>query len=132
MNPQQAHHQPQQHTVHPSSQPQQPQILLSTCPDITGYKIVRSLGLVRGSTVRAKNFFRDWVAAFRSIIGGEITEYTKLQADAREQALKRMVFEAMHLQANAIVNIRIDTSMIMAGACEIILYGTAVQLELQN
>ena len=107
----------------------QKQIFLNNCESIAGYKITNHLGLVRGSTVRARNVARDWVASMRGIIGGEVTEYTKLQAEAREQALQRMIAEAQYLQANAIINIRMTTSTIAQGASEIVIYGTAVRAE---
>ena len=110
-------------------QPQQNlSILISNCETISGYVVTHHIGLVRGSTVRAKNFIKDWFAGLRNLIGGEITEYTRLQAEAREQALKRMILDAQNLRANAIINVRFETSMIMGGACEILAYGTAVMI----
>ena len=101
-------------------------MLLSNIEHVPGHRIERSLGLVRGSTVRARNVGRDILANFRNLIGGEITEYTKLQAEAREQALQRMIQEAQYLKGNAIIGIRMTTSMIAQGASEIVIYGTAV------
>jgi len=87
------------------------------------------LGIARGSTVRARNVGRDIFAAVKNLVGGEITEYTKLQADSREQALQRMKEDALKLNADAIINVRITTSMIMQGVAEILAYGTAVKLK---
>ena len=92
-------------------------------------EIVEILGLSRGSTVRARNVGRDIFAALKNLIGGEINEYTKLQADSREQALQRMIKDAETLGADAVVNVRITTSMIMQGVAEILAYGTAVKLK---
>ncbi|MBI1222069.1 MAG: heavy metal-binding domain-containing protein [Bacteroidetes bacterium] len=96
---------------------------------IAGREISESLGLVRGSTVRARNIGRDIFASLKNIVGGEIEEYTKLQADAREQALKRMTDDAQKLGADAIVNVRFTTAMIMQGCAEILAFGTAVKLK---
>ncbi len=87
------------------------------------------MGIARGSTVRARNVGRDIFAAVKNLVGGEITEYTKLQADSREQALQRMKEDALKLNADAIINVRITTSMIMQGVAEILAYGTAVKLK---
>jgi uncharacterized protein YbjQ (UPF0145 family) len=103
-------------------------MILSTTDKIPGKEIVAVLGIARGSTVRARNIGRDIFAGLKNIIGGEISEYTKLQADAREQALQRMVEDAQKLGADAVVNIRFATSMIMQGASEMLAYGTAVKL----
>lgn len=96
---------------------------------ITGREISESLGLVRGSTVRARNIGRDIFAGLKNIVGGEIEEYTKLQADAREQALQRMINDAQKLGADAVVNVRFTTAMIMQGCAEILAFGTAVKLK---
>jgi uncharacterized protein YbjQ (UPF0145 family) len=101
-------------------------MLISTTPTIPGKNITEVKGIARGSTVRARNVGRDFLAGMKNIIGGEISEYTKLQAESREQALQRMIEDAHKLGANAIVNVRISTSMIMQGAAEILVYGTAV------
>jgi len=103
-------------------------MLISNTPIIDGRTITTSLGLVRGSTVRARNFGRDIFAGFKNLIGGEISEYTKLLADSREQALQRMIKDAENLGADAIVNVRFTTSAVMQGAAEILAYGTAVKL----
>ena len=91
--------------------------------------IKKSLGLVKGNTIRARHFGRDIMAGFRNFVGGEITDYTKMMAEAREQALDRMIEEAEALGANAIANIRFSTSYVMQSAAEILVYGTAVVLE---
>ncbi len=104
-------------------------MILVTTDDIPGKTITKTLGLVRGNTIRARHVGRDIAAALRNIVGGEITDYTKMMAESREQALDRMVEEAEGLGANAIVGIRITTSMIMQSASEILAYGTAVIVE---
>ena len=103
-------------------------IIISTTDSIPGKEITEIVGMARGSTVRARNIGRDIFAALKNVIGGEIEEYTKLQAQSREQALERMINDAKNLAAAAIVNIRIPTSMVMQGASEILAYGTAVKL----
>ncbi|OHB60821.1 MAG: hypothetical protein A2167_00745 [Planctomycetes bacterium RBG_13_46_10] len=104
-------------------------MLLSTTDTITGKTIVKHLGLVKGNTIRARNIGRDILALLRNIVGGEITDYTKLLAESREQALDRMIESARELGANAIVQVRFSTSEIMGGASEIMAYGTAVVVE---
>ena len=104
-------------------------MIITTTMEIPGHRLVRTLGLVRGNTIRARHVGRDIMAVLRNIAGGEVTEYTKMLAEAREQALDRMVEEAQMLGANAIVGIRFQTSMVMAGAAEMLCYGTAVVLE---
>ena len=104
-------------------------MIVTTTESIPGTEIVEILGLSRGSTVRARNVGRDIFAALKNLIGGEINEYTKLQADSREQALQRMIKDAESLGADAVVNVRITTSMIMQGVAEILAYGTAVKLK---
>jgi uncharacterized protein YbjQ (UPF0145 family) len=96
---------------------------------VPGKTIVKSLGLVRGNTIRARHLGRDILAFLRNIVGGEITDYTKMMAESREQALDRMVEEAEGLGANAVLNVRFTTSMIMQSASEILAYGTAVIVE---
>jgi uncharacterized protein YbjQ (UPF0145 family) len=103
-------------------------MILSTTHTIPEREIAATLGLVRGSTVRARNIGRDIVAGLKNIVGGEIEEYTQLQADAREQALQRMMDDAQKLGADAIVGILITTAMVSRGAAEILAYGTAVKL----
>lgn len=96
---------------------------------VPGKTIVKNLGLVRGNTIRARHLGRDILAFLRNIVGGEITDYTKMMAESREQALDRMVEEAEGLGANAVLNVRFTTSMIMQSASEILAYGTAVIVE---
>ncbi len=104
-------------------------MLVTNTETIVGQEITEVLGLVRGSTVRARNAGRDFVASLKNFIGGEIEEYTKLQAQSREQALERAIKDAEQLGADAIVNIRFESSMISQGASEIFAYGTAVKLK---
>ena len=104
-------------------------MIISTTENIPDKEVVEILGIARGSTVRARNVGRDIFAAVKNLVGGEITEYTKLQADSREQALQRMEEDALKLNADAIINVRITTSMIMQGVAEILAYGTAVKLK---
>ena len=104
-------------------------MLLSTTDTIVGKTIVKQLGLVRGNTIRARHIGRDIMAILRNIVGGEITDYTKMMAESREQALDRMIANAQELGANAIVQVRFSTSEIMGGASEIMAYGTAVVVE---
>ncbi len=96
---------------------------------IAGMRIVRTLGLVRGNTIRARHLGKDLMAVMRNLVGGEVSEYTKMMAESREQALDRMVEEAEELGANAIVATRFATSMLMQGAAELLAYGTAVVVE---
>ena len=104
-------------------------MLLSTTENLPNKEIIEILGICRGSTVRARNIGRDIFAGLKNIVGGEIEEYTKLQAQSREQALERMIRDAENLNANAVVNIRFSTSVIMQGAAEILAYGTAVKIK---
>jgi len=100
-----------------------------TTAQIAGKEIIETLGIVRGSTVRARNIGRDLFAGLKNIIGGEISEYTKLLAQSREQAIKRMLDDAERLGAHAVVNVRFTTSEVMQGAAEMLAYGTAVKLK---
>ena len=104
-------------------------MIVTTSESIPGKATVEALGIARGSTVRARNIGRDIFAALKNVVGGEIEEYTKLQADAREQALQRMIEDAVSLDADAVINLRFSTSLIMQGASEILAYGTAVRLK---
>ena len=104
-------------------------MILTTTETVPNNEIDQILGVARGSTVRARNVGRDILAGLKNIVGGEIEEYTKLQADSREQAMKRMIQDAERLGADAIVNIRFSTSMIAQGAAEILAYGTAVKFK---
>ncbi len=96
-----------------------------TLPDKT---VTQVLGIARGSTVRARNIGRDIFAGLKNIVGGEIEEYTKLLAHSREQALQRMEEDARRLGADAVINVRLTSSMVMQGTSEIVAYGTAVKL----
>ncbi len=104
-------------------------MIMVTTDFVQGKKITKTLGLVRGNTIRARHIGKDIKAALRNIVGGEITDYTKMMAESREQALDRMVEEAESLGANAIINVRFSTSMIMQNAAEILAYGTGVVVE---
>lgn len=104
-------------------------MILVTCDEIPGKRIIKTLGLVRGNTIRARHVGRDIMAGLRGVVGGEITDYTKMIAEAREQALDRMTTEAESRGANAIVAIRFGTAQMMSSAAEILVYGTAVVIE---
>ena len=104
-------------------------MILVNTDDIPHKKVVKSLGLVEGNTIRARNLGRDIIAVFKNIVGGEIEEYTKLLAQSREQALDRMMASAEKLGANAIIGVRFSTSYIMQNAAEVLVYGTAVVIE---
>jgi uncharacterized protein YbjQ (UPF0145 family) len=104
-------------------------MIMVTTDFVPGKTIKKNLGLVRGNTIRARHIGRDISAALKNIVGGEIRDYTKMMAESREQALDRMTEEAESLGANAILNIRFSTSMIMQSASEILAYGTAVIVE---
>ncbi len=100
-----------------------------TTSEVPGKKTTKVFGLVRGNTIRARHVGRDIKAALRNLVGGEIRDYTKMMAESREQAIDRMIEEAEKLGANAVVNVRFTTSMIMQSASEILAYGTAVKVE---
>ncbi len=102
-------------------------IIINT-EEVPGKKITESLGIARGSTVRARHLGRDIFAGLKNLVGGEISEYTKLLADAREEALQRMVADAQRMGADAVLNVRFTTSTVMQGCSEILAYGTAVKL----
>ncbi len=104
-------------------------MIVTTTETISGKKVVKTLGLVKGNTIRARHVGRDIVAGLRNLVGGEITEYTKMLAESREQALDRMQGEAEKLGANAVVGMRFITASIMGGAAELLAYGTAVIVE---
>ena len=104
-------------------------MIITTSDQIEGKRIVQTLGLVKGSTIRARHVGRDLMAALRNLVGGEVTDYTKMMAESREQAIQRMVVDAEKLGANAIVGVRFTTSMVMSGAAEMMVYGTAVKVE---
>lgn len=105
------------------------QILITTSDTLDNRSVVRVLGLVRGNSVRARHVGRDIMAAWKNVVGGEISDYTKLLAESREQALDRMAEHALELGANAVIAMRFSTSMIMGGAAELLAYGTAVLLD---
>ena len=96
---------------------------------IPGYRIVSSHGLVRGNTIRARHVGKDITAGLRNLVGGEITEYTKMMAESREQAIDRMIAEAETMGANAVVCVRFTTSYVMGSAAEILVFGDAVVVE---
>ncbi len=102
-------------------------MVITTTETLPKAEVTEVLGIVRGSTVRARNAGRDIFAGLKNFVGGEISEYTKLQADSREEALKRMIDDAERLGADSIVNVRFATSTITQGASEILAYGTAVK-----
>jgi uncharacterized protein YbjQ (UPF0145 family) len=104
-------------------------MITSTIDYIPGKELAEILGIARGNTVRSRNIGRDVFAAIKNIVGGEISEYTKLIADAREEAYYRMIEDAKKMGADAVVNLRFVTSMIMEGTAEILAYGTAVKLK---
>ena len=104
-------------------------MIISTTETIPGKEIIDILGIARGSTVRTRHAGRDFLAGLKSLVGGEVEEYTKLQAHSREQAMQRMIEDAKKLNADAIVGVRFTTSMVMEGASEILAYGTAVKLQ---
>ena len=104
-------------------------MIVVTTEQIEGKKVTETLGLVKGSTIRARHVGRDVMATLRNVVGGEVAEYTKLMGESREQAIDRMVRNAELLDANAVVSVRLTTSMLMGGAAEIVAYGTAVRVE---
>ena len=104
-------------------------MIITTTSTVPGNEITEILGIARGSTVRARNIGRDIFAGLKNIVGGEIEEYTKLQAQSREQAMQRMVKDAERLGADAVINVRFGTSMVMQGCSEILAYGTAVKVK---
>lgn len=106
-----------------------PTMLLVTSDLVPGHRIVEVLGLVRGNTVRTRNVGADFLAGLRNLVGGEVNQYTRMLAQSREQALDRLRDEALEVGANAVVALRITTSTVMAGAAEILAYGTAVVIE---
>ena len=104
-------------------------MIVTTGNEVPGKRIVEVLGVVRGSTVRARNIGRDIGAGFKNLIGGEIKTYTDMIGQSREEAYNRMVNEAIEKGADAIISMRFMTSMIMQGASEMLAYGTAVKLK---
>ena len=104
-------------------------MIIITADQIEGKNIAKTIGLVKGSTIRARHVGRDIMAGLRGIVGGEITEYTKMLAQAREEAIQRMEEDAEKQGANAIIGMRLATSMVMQNAAEVLAYGTAVVLK---
>jgi uncharacterized protein YbjQ (UPF0145 family) len=104
-------------------------MIVVTTNDISHKRVVKTLGMVRGNTIRARHVGKDILAFLRNVVGGEIPEYTKMMAEAREQSVDRMVTDAKELGANAIIGVRFMTSMLMQGAAELLAYGTAVIIE---
>ena len=104
-------------------------IITTTPGNLAGYRIVKTHGLVRGNTLRARHIGRDIMAGLRAMVGGELTDYTKMLAEAREQALDRMVEEASQMGANAVIGIDFSTAYVMSNVAEVLVYGTAVTIE---
>ena len=104
-------------------------MIITSSAAVAGHRTVKTLGLVRGNTIRARHVGKDILAGLKNLVGGEIEEYTKMMAEAREQALDRMRAEALALGANAVICVRFTTSTVMQGAAEILAYGTAAIVE---
>ncbi|HEX73949.1 MAG TPA: YbjQ family protein [Dehalococcoidia bacterium] len=104
-------------------------MIITTSSRVEGKTIVKTVGLVKGSTIRARHLGKDILAGLRGVVGGEITEYTKMMAEAREEAIQRMTEDAEKKGANAVISMRFSTSMIMQNAAEVLAYGTGVALE---
>lgn len=104
-------------------------MIITPAAYVAGHTVVRTLGLVRGNTIRARHMGRDILAVLKNLVGGEIEEYTKMMAEAREQAVDRMLAEAQGLGANAITDVRFATSYMMGAASEILVFGNAVIVE---
>lgn len=107
-------------------------MLITTQDEFADHEIIETLGMVRGNTIRARHIGKDILAGLRTIVGGEIIEYTKMLAEAREQSIDRMVAEAESKNADGIVAMRFTTSPVMQGAAELLAYGTAVKLRRKN
>jgi len=104
-------------------------MILTNTETVPGKRLVEHYGLVQGSTIRAKNIGRDFMAGMKNLVGGELKGYTELLQESRDEALRRMIAQAEELGANAVVNLRFSTSSVAAGAAEILCYGTAVRME---
>ena len=104
-------------------------MIVTTSDTVKGREISQTIGLVKGSTIRARHLGTDIMAGLRGMVGGEISEYTKMMAEAREEAIQRMIEDAEKKGANAVVGMRFGTSMIMQNAAEVLAYGTGVVLE---
>jgi uncharacterized protein YbjQ (UPF0145 family) len=107
-------------------------MLIVTTDFVPGYKVREALGMVRGSTIRAKHLGKDIMAGLRMMVGGEIKEYAEMIMESRNESVKRMQAQAEKLEADAIINVRFVTSQVMAGAAELLAYGTAVKLDPEN
>ncbi len=105
------------------------EILLSSQDSLDDYRVVKTIGLVRGNTVRSRNIVRNFIANLRTVVGGEIPEYTKVLAESREQALDRLRSHAREVGANAVLTVRIDTAEVGQNCAELLAYGTAVIIE---
>jgi uncharacterized protein YbjQ (UPF0145 family) len=103
-------------------------MIIATTDTIAGKEITQTLGMARGSTIQAKHIGKDIMSGLRSVVGGELTEYSEMLEEAREKAINRMVQDAGKMGADAVVNVRFMTSMVMAGAAEMLAYGTAVKI----
>ena len=101
-------------------------MIVTPASSVAGHRVVKTLGLVRGNTIRARHLGKDVLAIFKNVLGGEIEEYTKMMAESREQAIDRMVAEAKSMGADAVLDLRFGTSYVMGSAAEILAYGTAV------
>ncbi len=104
-------------------------MIITPASSVAGHKVVETMGLVRGNTIRARNVGKDIVAVIKNLVGGEIEEYTKMMGQAREQALARMMSQAEELGADAVTDLRFTTSVVMGGAAEMLAFGNAVRLE---
>jgi uncharacterized protein YbjQ (UPF0145 family) len=104
-------------------------MIITTSEQVAGKTVAKTIGLVRGNTIQARHIGRDLRAGLKGIVGGEITDYTEMMSSAREEAIQRMTEDAKKQGANAIVSMRLATSMIMQNAAEVLAYGTAVVLE---
>jgi uncharacterized protein YbjQ (UPF0145 family) len=104
-------------------------MIITTSSSIAGKKVIKTIGLVKGNTIRARHLGRDILAFLKLLVGGEIEDYTKMMAESREQALDRMVEDAQQQGANAVIDVRFSTSYLMSSAAEILAYGTAVVVE---
>lgn len=104
-------------------------MIMTTTFNIAGREIAEHIGIARGSSIRSKHIGKDIMAGLRTIVGGEIKEYVEAMSQAREEAIRRMIMDAEHMGADAIVGVRFTTSQIMTGAAELMAYGTAVKLK---
>ena len=104
-------------------------MITTTTDSVPGRQIIEILGVVKGNTIRAKHIGRDIMAGFKHLVGGELKGYTEMITESRNQAVKRMMKEALDLKADAVVNIRFVTAEVMQGAAEVLAYGTAVKLK---